>query len=47
MHNKWYKNTWEELKELKDIDKKYYCSEFYDVDFNYMVKVGTSLRYWE
>ena len=25
---------WKEFKELK-IDKKYYCSDFYDVNLNY------------
>ena len=48
VNNKWYKNSCNEFKELKDIDKKYYCSEFYDVSLNYYkVKVGTSLRFWE
>ena len=37
-----------ELEELKDIDKKYYCFDFYDVDLNYCkVEVGTSLRFRE
>ena len=48
VNNKWYKNSWREFEELKDIDKKYYCSNFYDVDLNYYkVEVGTSLRFWE
>ena len=48
VNNKWYKNSWKELEELKDIDKKYYCSDFYDVDLNYYkVEIGTSLRFWE
>ena len=46
--NKWYKNSWKEFEELKDIDKKYYCSYFHDVGLNcYHVEVGTSLRFWE
>ena len=45
---KFYKNSWKEFKELKNIDKKYYCSDFYDVDLNYYkIEVGTSLRFWE
>ena len=37
-----------EFEELKDIDKKYYCSDFYDMKLNYYdVEVGTSLRFWE
>ena len=48
VNNKWYKNSWREFEELKHIDKKYYCSNFYDVDLNYYkVEVGTSLRFWE
>ena len=31
---------------LKNIDKKYYCSDYYDVSFNkYGVKCGTLLRF--
>ena len=45
---KFNKNSWKEFKELKDIDSKYYCSDFYDVNLNcYGVKVGASLRFWE
>ena len=33
---------------LKDIDQKYYCSSYYDASINkYVVKCGTSLRFWE
>ena len=33
---------------LKNIDQKYYCSNYYDVNVNeYSVKCGTSLRFWE
>ena len=45
---KFYKNSWKEFKELEDIDRRYYCSAFYDVSLNkYGVKCGTSLRFWE
>ena len=45
---KWYRNSWKEFRELKSIDKKYYCSDFYDIKLNYYgVKVGTPLRFWE
>ena len=48
VNDKWYKNSWKELEELKDIDKKYCCSHFYDVKLNYYrVEVGTSLIFWE
>ena len=30
----WYKNSWKEFDILKNIDKKYCCSDFYDVSLN-------------
>ena len=36
-----YENDWKEFEELKNIDKKYYCSGFYGVE------VATSLRFSE
>ena len=48
VNNKFYKSTCKEFKELKDIDKRYSCSDFYDINLNYYkVKVETSLRFWE
>ena len=48
MNNKFYKNSWKKFEGLKNIDKKNYCSDFYDVELNYYgVEVGTSLRFWE
>ena len=48
VNDKFYKNSWKEFKELKDIDKKHYISIYYDVSVNkYGVKCGTSLRFWE
>ena len=45
---KWYKNSWKEFDELKDIDQKYHCSNYYDASVNkYGIKCGTSLRFWE
>ena len=45
---KFYKTSWKKFSELKSIDEKYYCSDFYDVKLNcYDVEVGTSLRFWE
>ena len=47
INGKWYRNSWKELDQLKNIDQKYYCSEYYDVSVNkYDVKCGTSLRFW-
>ena len=44
----WYKISWKEFNELKNIYQKYYCLDYYDVSVNkYGVKCGTSLRFWE
>ena len=44
----WYKNSWKEFDQLKDIDQKFYCSDYYDVSVNkYGVKCRTSLRFLE
>ena len=48
VNDRFYKNSWKEFKELENMDKKYYASDFYDVSVNkYGVKCGTSLRFWE
>ena len=45
---KWYRRLWKEFDQLKNIDQKFYCSDYYDVSVNkYGVKCGTSLRLWE
>ena len=42
--DKFYKNSRKEFDEQKDIDQKYYCSNYYDVNVNkYDVKFSTSL----
>ena len=47
INDKWYKNSWKELSVLKEIDQKYYCSNYYDASVNkYGVKCGTLLRFW-
>ena len=44
--DKFYKDSWKEFKELENIDKKYYCSDFYDVKLHcYGIECGTSLRF--
>ena len=48
INSKWYRKTWKEFNELRNIDKKYYCSNYYDISVNkYSVKCGTSLRFLE
>ena len=45
---KWYKNSWKEFVYIKNIDAKFYASDYYDVNVTkYGVKCGTSLRFWE
>ena len=47
VNEKWYRKSWKETDQLKDIDQKYYCSNYYDISVNkYGVKCGTSLRFW-
>ena len=44
INGKWYRKSWNEFDQLKNVDKKYYCSDYYDVSVNkYGVKCGTSL----
>ena len=48
INKKWYKNSWKEFVHLKNIDAKFYASDYYDINVNkYDVKCGTSLRFWE
>ena len=48
VNGKFYKSSWKEFKEFENMDKKYYASDFYDVNVDkYDVKCGTSLRFWE
>ena len=38
----------ERFDQLKNIDQKFYCSDYYDLSVNkYGVKCGTSLRFWK
>ena len=48
INGKWYKNSWKEFDQLKNIDQKYYCSGYHDVSVNkHDVKCTTLLRFWE
>ena len=43
INEKWYKNSWKEFVNLKNIDAKCYASDYHDVNVNkYSVKCGTS-----
>ena len=42
-----YKNSWKEFVHFKNIDVKFYASNYYDVNVNkYSVKCRTLLRFW-
>ena len=48
INEKWYKNSWKKFVQLKNIDAKFYASDYYDINVNkYGVKFGTSLRFRE
>ena len=48
INGKWYKNSWKEFFQLKNIGAKFYASDYYDKNFKeYKVKTVTSLRFWE
>ena len=48
INGKGYKNSWKEFDQLKNIDAKFYASDYYDKNLNkYIVKTGTLLRFWE
>ena len=47
INEKWYRKLWKEFNQLKDINKKYYCSDYYVSVNKYSVKCRTSLRFWE
>ena len=47
-NSKCYRKSWKKFNELKNIDKKYYYSNYYDIIVNEnKVKSGTSLRFWD
>ena len=46
INEKWYKNSWKEFVQLKNIDAKFYASDYYDMNVDkYGVKCGISLRF--
>ena len=45
---KWCKNSGKEFDQLKNIDAKFYASDYYDKKLNiYKFKTQTLLRFWE
>ena len=44
VNGKWYKKSWKEFNQLKNIDQKYDRSDYYDLRVN---KSGISLMFWE
>ena len=48
INEKWYRKSWKEFDQLKNIDARLYASDCYDVNVNkYGVKRGALLRFWE
>ena len=48
INEKWYKNSQKEFDQLKNIDAKFYVSDYYDKSLNkYKVNTEISLRFWE
>ena len=48
INKKWYKNSWKEFDQLKNIDAKIYASDYYGKNLNkYKVKTRIWLRFWE
>ena len=46
INEKWYKDSWKEFAQLKNVDAKFYASDYYDVNVNkYRVKCKISLRF--
>ena len=41
------KKSWKEFNQLKNIDQKFYCPDYYVSVNKYSVKCGTLLRFWE
>ena len=42
------RNSWNKFDQLKNIDTKFYGSDYFHVNVDkYGVKCGTSLRFWE
>ena len=47
VNGQWYKKTWNQFDQLKDVDQKYYCSSYMtSVSINMVLNCGTSLRFW-
>ena len=34
VNRKWYRKSWKEFGQLKDVDQKYYCSSYYVLVLN-------------
>ena len=47
VNGQWYKKSWNQFDQLKDVDQKYYCSSYMtSVSINMVLNCGTSLRFW-
>ena len=37
VNGKWHRKTWKEFDVLKDIDQKYYCTNYYDASVKVLI----------
>ena len=44
---KWYRKSWKEFDELKNIDQKYHCLDYYDVNVNKYKIIRGTLKFWK
>ena len=48
INEKWHKHSWKEFVQIKNIDAKFYASDYFNVNVNkYVVSSGTSTKFWE
>ena len=48
INSKWYTQSRKKFDELKNVYKKYCCSNYYDISINkHKVKCRSSSRFWE
>ena len=44
INNKWYKNSWKEFIHLKNINPKFYASDYYDINVNKYGKMWNIIK---
>ena len=47
VNGKWYRKSWKEFNDLKSLNSRYHCLNYYDISVNkYGVKCRTPVRFW-